>query len=125
MAKTAVERMQAYRLRIRNEKELKGKLRPVGRPKKVVRIPHTRQCRRIEHIVYSVWCDLRKEDVTELSFRSLRHRANKYATRYNGNQLTPQEVRWGVRSQLGNDHFYCEGESEAGLPLKIMVTDPA
>ena len=125
MAKSVAERVRDHRSRKRAARFAAGTLRRVGRPKKVVRIPHTHRCNRIENIIYAVWYDLREEGVTELSFRSLRYRANKYATRHNGKQLAPYEVYWGVHSQNGNDHFYCKGESQAGLPLKIIVTDPA
>ncbi len=116
MAKSAAERMRAYRIR----QNPYG--RKAGRPKKPKPVPHKRRFTLLENALHSVWCDLQQEGVKDISFRSLRRRVNESQRR---KPIEAFEVNWALQTPLGTDHFYCEGESEAGLPLKITVTDPA
>lgn len=114
MAKSAAERMRAYRIR----KNPYG--RKAGRPRKKIRIPTTRRFGVLVNIISAVWTDLRKEGIEDISFRSLRRRANAYSRK----PLPSFEIGHFLYTQYGTDHFYCEGESQAGLPLSITVTDP-
>lgn len=121
MAKSDAEKMRDYRSRKRAERFIAGTLRPVGRPKQAPQRPESKRLQRTEQRVIAAWGELREAGVREVSFRSLRRRANRGMKRL----LEQKEiVYWLLHTQQGSDHFYCDGKSLAGLPLKITVADP-
>ena len=122
MALSDAEKQRAYRIRKRNNKIRAGTLRPVGRPKQALECPESKRLHRIEQRLIAAWGELKESGVEDVSYRSLRRRANRGMKKL----LEPKEITyWLLRTQEGTDHFYCDGESLAGLPLKITVCDPA
>lgn len=65
----------------------------------------------------------RREDATERLLTIAQSMTDE-----GGNEAKEQkeayELNFALTTPVGSDHFYCEGESEAGLPLKIAVCDP-